>query len=195
MIINEKTNCEKSNDAKDYTKAFSDYQEKHGAKEDAALQTVFNHPPLHCHAFLNNSDLKNLWFESSQNSGNSMLRFNKLFQCLTFATKASQENKSPLEGSNDQIVIRQHEKDFERLYFLAESVNTPFHELIQSFCGSSAPCEFVDSEYKQFLKAIIKVSAQVILGPIKSTQRAIEKVRSHCTSTQKFTTALDISML
>jgi hypothetical protein len=177
-IIDTKKKCDESNDAKYYLKAFSDYQDKHGAKSDSALQNVFNNQATNHYAFLNNSDLQNLeWIEAAPNSKSSILRCNQLLQFLPIFKTVSQQSTSPVEGPNDHIVVRQHENDFERLFFLAESVNTPFHQLIQSICGSNAPNTFVDSECKHFLKPDVWFFAKVILGPIKSTQRAIEKVQ------------------
>jgi hypothetical protein len=88
--------------------------------------------------------------------------------------------QSTLEGSASQIAVRQHSKDLERLYFLAEVVNTPFKNLIGSFCSSINTASLATSECKRFLIAPqyndSKNPPIVHLGPIKATQRAIEKV-------------------
>jgi hypothetical protein len=88
--------------------------------------------------------------------------------------------QSTLEGLASQIAVRQHSKDLERLYFLAEVVNTPFKNLIGSFCSSINTASLATSECKRFLIAPQyndpKNPPIVHLGPIKATQRAIEKV-------------------
>ncbi len=89
--------------------------------------------------------------------------------------------QSILEGVASQIAVRQHSKDLERLYFLAEAVNTPFKHLIGSFCSSINTTSLGTSECKRFLIAPQysdpKNPPIVHLGPIKATQRAIEKVQ------------------
>jgi hypothetical protein len=175
--------CEKSNDAQEYVDALAKYREKHGVKSVVELNSAHENgqPSSNCHAFLNNSDLKNNWCNSAISQEKSALFYNKLFRCVTLSSVKAVA--SPVEDSNHRIAVRQKENDFERLVFFAESVNTPFHELIQSFCGSNVPCTFVASECKQFFKPDIQFFAKVHLGPIKSTQRAIEKVtfnRSIC---------------
>ena len=87
------------------------------------------------------------------------------------------------EDSKSRKVIEQSCNDLERLYALAELVNLPFHHLIDSMCSSNSqknrPAGLMSSECKDFLKrpkyAHTK-DPEVYLGPIKSTQRAIEKV-------------------
>jgi hypothetical protein len=88
--------------------------------------------------------------------------------------------QSTLEGSASEIALRQHSEDLERLYFLAEAVNTPFQNLIGSFCSSINTASLATSECKRFLIAPRYSNPKnppiVHSGPIKATQRAIEKV-------------------
>jgi len=87
----------------------------------------------------------------------------------------------PWEDSKYRKAVEQSCNDLERLYALAELVNLPFHQLIDSMCSSKShtnrPAGLASSECKDFLKrpAYAK-DPEVYLGPIKSTERAIEKV-------------------
>jgi hypothetical protein len=141
---------ETEGDANEYQEAFDKY--KKIASE--AVNTLENEENFLADAkMLQNEDLKNTW---------------PLLQ-------------STLEGSASQIAVRQHSNDLERLYFLAEAVNTPFKTLIGSFCSSINTASLATSECKRFLIAPQyndpKNPPIVHLGPIKATQRAIEKVQ------------------
>jgi hypothetical protein len=140
---------ETKNDADDYQKAFVKYQEI--APESAKTLEDKDYFLADAKKF-ENEDFKKTW---------------PLLQ-------------STLEGSASQIDVRQHSKDLERLYFLAEAVNTPFKNLIGSFCSSINTASLATSECKRFLIAPQyndpKNPPIVHLGPIKATQRAIEKV-------------------
>jgi hypothetical protein len=141
---------ETEGDANEYQEAFDKY--KKIASE--AVKTLENEENFFADAkMLQNEDLKNTW---------PLLG-------------------STLESSASQIAVRQHSNDLERLYFLAEAVNTPFKNLIGSFCSSSNTASLATSECKRFLIAPQyndpKNPPVVHLGPIKATQRAIEKVQ------------------
>ena len=87
----------------------------------------------------------------------------------------------PWEDSKSRKVVEQSCNDLERLYALAELVNLPFHHLIDSMCSSKSqnnrPAGLISSDCKDFLKRPeYAKDPDVYLGPIKSTQRAIEKV-------------------
>jgi hypothetical protein len=191
---NEKT----KNDAKEYKEAFSKYVDKH--QKRLRSSRIYSAPlaPAKSEEPLKNVDLEQHFPQSALRK--SICCIAPFLKCLPLSQTPSNhvrlpleeslnnvdlmkefwpnDEKSPLEDSKYHITIRQHCSDFERLYFLAESVNTPFHSLIESFCFPIHPAGLASSECKQFLKPPKYVDiVKVRLGPIKSTQRAIEKVQ------------------
>jgi hypothetical protein len=134
-------------DAKSYTDALENYKERFGIKNGVHAMT--------------NDKLKDLdW--SWKHSTPVMITL-------------------PWEDSKSRKVVEQNCNDLERLYALAELVNLPFHQLIDSMCSSKSHTNqsagLISSECQYFIKRPeYKNDPEVYLGPIKSTQRAIEKV-------------------
>jgi hypothetical protein len=162
---------ETKEDADDYQEAFKEYKKiaPTTSMEDLKKTQPLLHSTLEGSASHSN-DLERLYFLADA----KMLENKDLKKTWPLL-------ESTLEGSEPQIAVRQHSNDLERLYFLAEAVNTPFKTLIGSFCSSINTASLATSECKRFLIAPQyndpKNPPIVHLGPIKATQRAIEKVQ------------------
>jgi hypothetical protein len=88
----------------------------------------------------------------------------------------------PWEDSTFRKVVEQDCNDLERLYLLADLINLPFYKFIRTICSSksskSQASGLISSECNDFLRCPEYFQdPKVHLGPIKSTQRAIEKVQ------------------
>jgi hypothetical protein len=160
-IITAKSNTKA--DSEDYTVAWNEYNEYNEKMKNADT--------------LNDVELQEMWSKPQRESRDPLNAPNQLLGCLSFFAYNSTQGTSPLEHAKYRMVVRQHENNFERLFFLAESVNTSFHQLIKSFCLHSDAR--VSSECLDFLRPDTTYGAGVTVkdGPIKATQRAIEKVR------------------
>ena len=179
-IITAKSKTEK--DSKVYTDAWVAYKSETMKNPDT----------------LDDVELKEIWFNLQLESRDPLHAVNQLLGCLPFFTSNSTQGTLPLEHSKYRMAVRQHENNFERLFFLAESVNTSFHHLIKSFCIHSDAR--VSSECLDFLRPDTTYGAGVTVkeGPIKATQRAIEKVcylRAAITLCLNSQVRADISML
>ena len=106
------------------------------------------------------------------------------FKTLNWSWIYSKPHKSttPWEDSNSSKAPEQNCNDLERLYTLAEIVNLPFHQLVHALCvkQQKQPAGLISSEWKSFLSVANNreylVAPKIYVGPIKSIQRAIEKV-------------------
>lgn len=120
------------------------------------------------------------------------------FKTLNWSWIHSKPHKSstPWEDSNSSQALEQHCNDLERLYTLAELANLPFHQLVQTLCSKQQkqPVGLISSEWKSFLSAAknrnFLDAPEFHVGPIKSIQRAIEKIYRCYRSQPKFLTDL-----